>query len=257
MRYVSWMVVLGSVVWLVAGMLGVRPSQFTLPDMPGQSVAGTTAPVLPTAPRTPVEPARLPYAEVYPLLAALDQVKSLDRVSGTLTWTSVLPGVDAQDMEMSISDADGEHVFKPDPDGRLSLPVRRDWRDSGLVLESNQPQEVNGMSTTELTLKMDFAVPPDTSVAYEWLWESANQMQYAIDLMPGNAAPGSRQMQGLVVQFPAAAMATVTVHSSAREQTLQAGPDGYVRLPLLTSLREENPRVEFSEPPSAIGPWVP
>lgn len=256
MRYVSWVVVLVSAAWLVAGTLGVRPGQFTLPEMPGQTVAGTTAPMLPAAPRTPIEPARLPYADVYPLLTVLKQVEGLDRVSGTLTWTSVLPGVEADDMEMYISDDDGKHVFKPGPDGRLTLPVRPDWRDSGLVLQSNQPQEVNGMSTTELTLKMDFAVPPATSVAYEWLWESANQMQFAIDLMPGNAAPGSRRMQGLVVQFPAAE-ATVTVHSSKREEVLQAGPDGYVRLPLLDGLREENPRVEFSEPPSAIGPWVP
>jgi hypothetical protein len=261
MRYVSWVVVLGSVAWLVAGMLGVRPSQFTWPDLPDESVVGTTAPALKAAKhgttgQADTEWTRVPYADIYPVLAALEQVKSLDRVSGSLTWSSRLPEVSTEDMEMFISDTEGKHVFKPGPDGQISLPVRADWRDSGLELVSNQPQGVNGEATTELTLKMDFALPPDTSVTYGWLWESATQMQTAIDLLP-RAAFDSHQVQGLLVQFPPAAEASVTVFTQAREETLEPGPDGYVRLPMVSSLRDENPRVQFSEAPIGLGPWVP
>ena len=255
MRLVSWLVVLGSIAWLVAGMQGFRPHELSLPPMAGEQLAGTSAPSMPKA-RAPAT-SSVAYADIFPLLAAVESVGPLDRVEATLSLTSTLPKVRPQDIQLTVEDDSGRHVFKPGADGRIALPLRADWRDAGLVLRSNQPQQADGTPTTELSLTLNFATPPEQTIDYAWLWETARQMQQAIDAFPKNAVPGEGKVKGLILQFPPGSEASVRIASQSRPESYTAGPNGVVRLPMIESLEEENPRVELSMEAARLGPWVP
>lgn len=257
MRLVSWLVVLGSIAWLVAGLQGFRPHELSLPPMTGEQLAGTSAPLLPKAPASAPATTSVGYADVFPLLAALEAVAPLDRVEANLTLTSILPQVRPQDIQLVLEDDTGRHVFKPGADGRISLPVRPDWRDAGLMLRSNQPQQPDGSSTTELSLMLEFATPPELVVEYAWLRESTRQMQLAIDALPENAVPGDGEVQGLILQFPPGSDASVRVASQVWPETYTAGSKGVVRLPISELLEQENPHVELSMKAVRLGPWMP
>ena len=257
MRLVSWLVVLGSIAWLIAGTQGFRPNELSLPAMSDAQLAGTSAPALPSPPAKAAVTTSVAYADIFPLLAALESVAPLDRVEATLTLKSNLPKVRPQDIHLSLEDNSGRHVFKPDADGRITLPVRADWRDAGLVLHSNQPQQPDGSPGTELSLTMHFAIPPKQMVDYAWLRESVRQMQQAMDAFPENAVPGDGKVEGLVLQFPPGSDARVHIASEVQPESYTAGPNGVVRIPIIKSLEEENPPVELSMQAARVGPWVP
>lgn len=255
MRGVSWVVVLSSVVWLVAGMLGFRPSDVHLPQMSDQQLSGTAAARLPQ-PATP-RYSTVPYSEVYPLLEALETVAGLDRVEAVLSMDSILPGVEPQDLELVARDGFKTYVFKPLADGSLRLPVRKDWRDEGLLLESNQPRLSNGAATTALSLTMSFAAPPSAEIDYAWLWESVQQMKTSMKVLPGNVTPEQRPVKGLVVKFEEGSSGGITIKTEGEPESYLADPDGILRLPIEERLRETNPVVVFSDIDVLLGPWVP
>lgn len=255
MRVLSWIVVLGSVAWLIAGTMGFRPDQIRLPAMQDQQLSGTAAPDLELT--SSEQTSSVSYASVYPLLETLDQVEELDRVDAVLSIRSILPGVAPEDLEFLARDGFRTYVFKPGPDGSLVLPVRQDWLDSGMVLESNQPLFANGSATYSMSLSLSFVRPPATTVDYAWLWESVEQMRKSMAALPGHSASDRSSVRGIVVQFEPEAKGAVTVRAGEFTRSYQAGPDGQVHLPVNDELRQRNATVVFSDLAVALGPWVP
>jgi hypothetical protein len=61
------------------------------------------------------------------------------------------------------------------PDGLIELPIRRDWAESGAVLQSNQPK-----GTVGINMSLDARTPPGTRMSYAQLTESAPIMERGI-----------------------------------------------------------------------------
>lgn len=138
MRMVSWIVVAGSLAWLLYGQLRVHFTDQELAGVLPDAVRGTIKAGHPAARGPGAETHVIAYADLYPQLVAAASVKNeIEPVPARVQ--STLSDVEPVEIRLTLDDGVQTHHFPVDRRGRLHLPVRTDWRDEERQIVSNQP----------------------------------------------------------------------------------------------------------------------
>lgn len=248
MRIVSWIVVLGAILWLLYTQLGPRLAEQSLPEIPAEAVVGTLSP---GAQDAGAPTAQLPYARVYPMLEATRVVEDLDRLEAVIILNSRRPEVAPEDILLSLDDDEQTHHFPVRQYGEVDLPLEPEWRDAGYTLRTNQPP-----GTLDLQVTFILRALPGPQVEYAWLWESVEQMDLALEALQ-KVNPGPvRDVVGLLFEYPPGVVGVVRAGEGEGAAVLQTGADGVIRLELTPELREANPTLVFEPLPERMLPLM-
>ena len=139
MRMVSWIVVAGSLAWLLYGQLHSQFTEQDLAGIPREAVQGTVE-----APGSVTDqPAFLPhviaYADLYPLLRTAASANGEPTSVPTVIHSTRL-GVHPDEIHLTLDDGEQLHRFPVSRIGEVRLPLRTDWRDDDRQIVSNQPK---------------------------------------------------------------------------------------------------------------------
>ncbi len=261
MRWVSWIVVVGALGWLLYGQLGPRLTEVELPGVPPRAVSGTVAPRGPAKGEPPTVPeptlahagsavAVLSYASILPLLEASRSTQSLDRVEAVATVHSRLPGVAPSDIELSLDDGEVVHRFPVGTHGEVELPVQPGWAESGAQLVTNQPP-----NSMDLQLTVHMHPPPSRQVDYAWLWESMGQVDEALDRLARAGASGG-EVIGVQFEFAPGTAGAVRIGAGDAARVLHADASGVLSLPLDPDRLAANPAVALEPMPRNLRPLL-
>lgn len=124
--------------------------------------------------------------------------------------------------------AKGQIVAVPiQADGRIDLPVRQDWLDSGTVLQTNVPK---GRVKVDMTIKT--RTPAGTRMSYAQLTESAPVMERGIKEMAGMMSFLAPKVRELVLRFDQGSPQTVTLTlPGGKQKSWKTDAKGHTRLP--------------------------
>lgn len=253
MRVVSWIVVVGAFAWLLYAQLNLYLEPEALENIPGERVSGTTGPGDGPAPGAGVEAQRavIPYDSIFPMLEAREAVSDLDRIEVIAMVRSRDRDVDPGDIVLSLDDGERAHHFPLGAVGEVSLPVRRDWRDRGLLLVSNQPA---GSLDLQVTFVMHALPGPE--VEYAWLWESVQQMDAAMEAMQAARVAPPGDVVGVIFEFAPGEGGVIRAGEGPESPLLEANEQGILRLELSREVLAENPTLAFSPMPERMVPLV-
>jgi hypothetical protein len=138
-RVLSWIIVAGSLAWLMYGQLRIHFTEQELSNIHPSAVRGTVEPAAPLAGRNTASHHVIAYAELYPLLAKATSATH-EPVSVPARVQSTLEGVQPIEIRLTLRDGDQMHRFPVNRFGEVRLPLRADWRDAGRQIVSNQPK---------------------------------------------------------------------------------------------------------------------
>lgn len=139
MRMVSWIVVAGSLAWLLYGQLRTHFTDQELAGVMPNAVRGTMKSERPGADRPDAGPHVIAYADLYPMLVAAASSES-EMIAVTTHVRSTLHGVKPPEIRLTLDDGEQTHRFPIDRRGHVRVPLRADWRDENRQIVSNQPQ---------------------------------------------------------------------------------------------------------------------
>lgn len=215
------------------------------------AMAASLALALPGTGPEAAETAALPYGVVYRMLSTMQEAGELDKLVRSTRITSELAGVEPPEIRITLDDRGQVHEFRPDAQGNVAFPVRADWNDAGLVLQTNQP-------AGSLALSFGFTAKPLASTQLAWrdLMGIAHQFRVAIAASMRSSGKAAPDIAGLQVQFGPDAEAGLAILAAAGRQAHPADAEGIVWLPDDPALWSENPQVELTRVPVAIVPWV-
>lgn len=254
MRIVSWLVVLGSLVWIVSSAWDPLTSALGLPPVQEDEVAGTSAPGPAESSSQDTassgDTADVPYASIYAGLLMAERAAGLDRVDAQVIVRTSRQALSPADIELTLDDGAQVSRFNVGPRGEVRIPARAEWRDAELTVRSNQPADSLRFSTVLLIRELS-----DPRLPYASLWEIREQVQETMDAMQA-AGAGEQEVLGLVLRYPPGAPATVRVLSDRYGEEYAADPQGVIRMPLNEMLRKENPEVVFDPLPAQILPLL-
>jgi len=112
------------------------------------------------------------------------------------------------------------------PDGRIELAIRRDWADSGAVLQSNQPKGVVGVS-----MNIDSRTPPGTHMSYAQLTESLPILERGISEYAGFMSFLAPDVKALVLKFDKPGHTAVLTLPGGKKKSWTADAKGRIELP--------------------------
>ena len=112
------------------------------------------------------------------------------------------------------------------PDGRVELPVRRDWAEAGAVLQSNQPRDVVSVS-----MSFDARTPPGTRMSYAQLTESAPILERGISEYAGVMSFMAPDVKALVLKFGQPGSTAVLTLPDGKKKSWKADAKGRLELP--------------------------
>jgi hypothetical protein len=167
---VSWIVVAGSLAWLLYGQLRSQFSEADLAGIAPEAVRGTVKPRGPG--QSGAQPEALPhviaYADLYPLLrsAASSGVERQSDSVPTIIRSS-RSGVQPSEIRLTLDDGTRVHRFPVNRRGEVHLPLRTDWRDDNRQIVSNQPE---GTLAVEVPDVERFGVAPHPDVLSTPMW---------------------------------------------------------------------------------------
>ncbi|MEJ2534767.1 MAG: hypothetical protein P8008_04710 [Gammaproteobacteria bacterium] len=253
MRIVSWLVVIGSLVWIASSAWEPIMSALGLPPVQDSEVAGTAAPGEAESEQeasSSGDTAEVPYASIYAGLLMAERAAGLDRVDAQVIVRTSRQGLSPGDIELTIDDGAQINRFSVGPRGEVRIPARAEWRDSDLTVRSNQPADSLRFSSVLLIRELS-----GPRLRYASLWEIREQVQQAMDAMRP-AGTGEQEVLGLALRYAPGAPATVRVLSDRYGEEYAADPRGVIRMPLKEVLREDNPEVVFDPLPAQILPLL-
>jgi hypothetical protein len=199
-------------------------------------------------------PARLPL-HALPLLALLAW---LAPAAAQATWRDI-PYADVAKLPLGLSEVDPQQVFRYDyavkpgkghaalppdlrlriklgsqfvavaigADGKVDLPIRKDWVDAGAVVQLNQPKGV-----VNLNLNFVPRTPPGTRMSYARLTESAPVMERGIREMAGMMRFLAPKVRAFGLRFAEPGPQTLTLlQPGGKRQLYRTDARGELRLP--------------------------
>lgn len=253
MRVVSWIVVVGAFAWLLYAQLSLYLEPEDLENIAGERVSGTAGPGdAPAAGAAdPGDRAVIAYDSIFPMLEARETVEELDRIEVTAIVRSRDGAVSPGDIVLSLDDGEQTHHFPLGQYGEVSLPIRRDWRDAGLLLTSNQPA-----GTLDLQVTFVMRSLPGPEVEYAWLWESVQQMDTAMEAMQAARVAPPGDVVGVIFEFAPGAGGVIRAGEGPDSPQLEADDQGILRLELSREVLADNPTLAFSPMPERMVPLL-
>jgi hypothetical protein len=112
------------------------------------------------------------------------------------------------------------------PEGRIELPIRKDWSDSGAVLQSNQPKGVVAVG-----MDLEARTPPGTRMSYARLTESAAVLERGISEMAGLMSFLAPDVKALVLKFDKPGHTAVLTLPNGMKKSWKADAKGRLELP--------------------------
>ena len=190
------------------------------------------------------------------LAAALLALAALP-LSALAEWRDI-PYADVAKMPLKLTTLDPQHIFTPrlmakpgkgqkalpadfrlqvkvgnsvvpvrvDPDGRIQLPIRKDWADAGAMLQSNQPKGVVSVS-----MNFDARTPPGTRMSYAQLTESVPVLERGISDMAGLMSFMAPDVKALVLKFEQPGHTAVLTLPDGKKKSWKADAKGRIELP--------------------------
>lgn len=170
----------------------------------------------------------IPYADVakMPLmLAKVDagHVYSYRFTAKPMKGQKALPA----DFRLQIKLKDGQVLpVAIRTDGQVELPIRRDWVDSGAVLQSNQPKGV-----VMVGMSLDARTPPGTRMNYAQLTESLPVLERGISEYAGFMSFLAPDVKALVLKFDKPGRTAILTLPGGRKKSWSADAKGRIELP--------------------------
>jgi hypothetical protein len=250
MRWVSWIVVMGAVAWLLYTQLWTQVPDEHREKLETGRLQGTVTSMNDEnagAGETDV----VPYDAIYPMIEAVETVADLDRIEVSVIIRSRSRNVDPEAIILSLDDGATVHQFTVGQYGAVTFPLRADWRGEGFLIRSNQPA-----GTLDLQVTFILKTLPGRQVEYAWLWETVRQLDVAITAMQGVQAAPPGEVVGLILEYKPGERGQVIAGEGAGAATLTADERGVLRLELTEELLAENPTLVFSPLPQRLVPLI-
>jgi hypothetical protein len=199
---------------------------------------------------TAQETAALPYRVIYRQLQVLQDLDRLDKLFQSVRFASNSGDVAPTDIRLTIVDGSKTYEFTPDANGNVELPLRADWNEANLMLQTNQPRG-------SLSVRFSLAARPITAtrLRYRDLMTIRRQFEQAFAGLAGSMGETAPPVAGLVIRFKPSATAGVVILAASGRQDHEADGEGVVRLPEDPALWAENPEVVLDSLPEAVAPW--
>lgn len=123
----------------------------------------------------------IPYKDLARMQVMLEKVDTGHVFSSKYVIEPAQPGKQLPaNLRVEVRLAERAIPVAIDPDGRLHLPARQDWIDSGAMLRLNQPKGL-----LKVTYSYRVRTPPGTRMRYSQLTESVQVMVRGIDEAAG------------------------------------------------------------------------
>ena len=163
--------------------------------------------LLALAPAAQAEWRDIPYADIarMPLvLAGVDprRIFTVEFLASPGKGFTALPA----DFQLRIKLADRLIPVTMQPEGRINLPIRKDWAEAGAVLQSNQLK-----GRVAVSLNLNSRTPPGTRMGYSQLMESVPVMERGIKEMAGMMSFLAPKVRQLALRFEKGQQQTVTL----------------------------------------------
>lgn len=250
MRWVSWIVVMGAVAWLLYSQLWKQVPESEIDQLSTERIQGALTRSGPSD-TLPAERDTVPYDALVPMIEAVETVADLDRIEVTVIVSSRNRDVDPEDVLLFLDEGDTRHQITVGQYGAVSIPLRDDWRGEGLVIESNQPA-----GTLDLEVTFILQTLPGTRVEYAWLWETVRQLDVAVSAMQGVQAAPPGEVVGLILEYRPGERGEVVAGEGAGAATLTADERGVLRLELTEAMLADNPTLVFRPLPQRLVPLI-
>jgi hypothetical protein len=241
---------MGAVAWLLYTQLWKQVPEAEIDQLSSERVQGTVARGS-VADSLPEERDTVPYDALVPMIEAVETVTDLDRIEVTVIVRSRKRDVDPEDILLFLDDGDTRHTFTVGQYGDVAIPLRDDWREAGLLIESNQPA-----GTLDLQVTFILKTLPGTRVEYAWLWETVRQLDVAVSAMQGVQAAPPGEVVGLIFEYRPGERGEVIAGEGPGAATLTADERGVLRLELTEAMLEENPTLVFRPLPQRLVPLI-
>ena len=256
MRMVSWIVVVGAMAWLLYGQLRIHFPEEALASIPDETVSGTVDGAMASrGPETDLNEALdgpvafVAYSDVYPMIEATTAAAAFERVDATTVVRTREPAIQPAGIQLYLDDGEQLHEFSVGPNGEVSLPARSDWRDAGLLLQSNQPQD-------SLDLQVSFLMQPlpGPRVEYAWLWETKEQVGAAMNALQAAEMVPPGDVVGVVFVFGPGQRGTLETGSGGA--VMMADEQGFLRFEMSADRLAANPMLAVSPMPERMVPLL-
>ena len=110
------------------------------------------------------------------------------------------------DLQLRLQVAGQVHPLAIGADNRVDMPIRKDWADSGAILQLNQPK-----GRVSLSLSFDARTPPGTRMHYAQLAESGPVLEHGIQEMAGMLRLFAPKVRSFDLRFAAPGPQTLTL----------------------------------------------
>jgi hypothetical protein len=250
MRWVSWIVVMGAVAWLLYTQLWKTVPEEQVGALSGERLQGTVVSMSDEEADTAALDA-VSYDAIYPMIEAAEAVADLDRIDVSVIVRSRSRDVDPESILLSLDDGSTVHQFTVGQYGAVAFPRREDWLGEGHVVQSNQPA-----GTLDLQVTFILKTLPGETVEYAWLWETVRQLDVAITAMQGVQAAPPGEVVGLIFEYKPGERGLVIAGEGAEAATLTADERGLLRLAVTEAMLAENPTLVFRPLPQRLVPLM-
>jgi len=170
----------------------------------------------------------IPYGEVAKMPLMLGKVDPQHVYSYSFKATPMkgqkaLPA----DFRLQIKLKDGQLLpVAIHPDGRVDMPIRRDWADAGAILQSNQPKGV-----VMVGMNLDARTPSGTRMSYGQLTESLPILERGISEYAGLMSFLAPDVKALVLKFDKPGHTAVLSLAGGKQKRWTADAKGRIELP--------------------------
>ena len=250
MRWVSWIVVMGAVGWLLYSQMWAQLPGEQIEQLPAEKLPGAVATVNGEVPGD-VRLDAVPYDAIYPMIEAVQAVEDLDRIDVSVIVRSRSRDVESEAILLSLDDGSTVHTFTVGQYGAVVFPLREDWLGEGYLVQSNQPP-----GTLDLQVTFILKTLPGEQVEYAWLWETVRQLDVAMTAMQGVQAAPPGEVVGLIFEYKPGERGQVIAGEGAGAATLTADERGVLRLEVTQQMFAENPTLVFRPLPQRLVPLM-
>jgi hypothetical protein len=111
-------------------------------------------------------------------------------------------------------------------DGKVNLPIRRDWVDAGALLQTNQPK-----GRIALALNFISRVPPGVRMSYAQLTEAAPVLERGISEVAGFMSFLAPEVKHFTLKFAQAPQTLVLTLPDGKKRSYKSDAKGQIVLP--------------------------